>query len=408
VFPATESLQELATLAETAHAEIVERILQTREAPDAATLVGAGKVDELKSLVDLNSADVVIFDVELTPTQLRNLEKKLEVRVIDRTQLILDIFASRARTKEGQLQVELAQLNYLMPRLAGRGSQMSRLGGGIGTRGPGETQLETDRRKIARRIKKIEDDLEKVRSGRSIQRRQRQSVPLVTIALAGYTNAGKSTLFNRLTSSSVVADSRMFATLDPTVRQIQLPSRRPALLSDTVGFIRNLPTTLVKAFRATLEEVAQARLVLHVVDASSPNAPEYAAHVREVLQEIGAGETAQILVLNKADQIPEATPPESIAQRLLEGVEEKTPTPTVAISARSGQGIPELLAIMDRLLPDDPIVHATFRLPAGGGAPLNLIHERGRVERVEFSESGCDVVADVPESLLRRLEKYLV
>ena len=258
-------------------------IVQARSAPEAATLIGQGKVEEISAAVKSSGADVVIFDHDLTPTQQRNLERAIDAKIIDRTQLILDIFASRARTREGRLQVELAQLNYLLPRLTGRGIEMSRLGGGIGTRGPGETQLETDRRRIARRIKKIKDDLEGVRTGRALHRRRRGAVPLATLALAGYTNAGKSTLFNRLTNSGVLTDARMFATLDPTVRPLILPSRRRVLLSDTVGFIRNLPTTLVKAFRATLEEVTEAALVLHVVDVSSPAAAEHTAHVLKVL-----------------------------------------------------------------------------------------------------------------------------
>ncbi len=251
-----------------------------------------------------SGADVVIFDHDLTPTQQRNLEKAIDAKVIDRTQLILDIFASRARTREGRLQVELAQLNYLLPRLSGHGVEMSRLGGGIGTRGPGETQLETDRRRIARRIKKIADALEGVRAGRALHRQRRSAVPLATLALAGYTNAGKSTLFNRLTQAGVAVDARMFATLDPTVRPLILPSRRRVLVSDTVGFIRNLPTTLVKAFRATLEEVTEAALVLHVVDASSPSAAEHTAHVLKVLAEIGAAQIPQILIMNKMDRLP--------------------------------------------------------------------------------------------------------
>ena len=295
-----ESVEELAVLAEGAGASIVDRVLQSRDAPEAATLIGSGKVEELATQVKAAAIDVVIFDRDLTPTQQRNLERELECKVVDRTQLILDIFARRARTREGQLQVELAQLNYLLPRLAGRGIQMSRLGGGIGTRGPGETQLEMDRRKISQRISKIEKSLESVRAGRGIQRRQRQSVPLATIGLVGYTNAGKSTLFNRLTGAGVLADARMFATLDPTVRQFSLPSNRRVLLSDTVGFIRNLPTTLVKAFRATLEEVTEAALLLHVVDASAEQAPEYTRHVMDVVREIGAESTPQILVLEQS------------------------------------------------------------------------------------------------------------
>ena len=299
-------MEELQALAESAGARVEETLIQSGPAPDAATLVGSGKLEELQGLVAFHSADVVLFDSELTPTQQRNIERALECKVLDRTQLILDIFARRARTREGQLQVELAQLNYLLPRLTGRGVEMSRLGGGIGTRGPGETQLETDRRRIYNRIKKLSDDLESVRSGRGTQRRQRQSVPLATVALVGYTNAGKSTLFNRLTGAKVTADARMFATLDPTVRHVTLPSRRKVLFSDTVGFIRNLPTTLVKAFRATLEEVVEASLLLHVVDASSPYAAHQTAHVLKVLSEIGAAQTRQILALNKMDLVPES------------------------------------------------------------------------------------------------------
>lgn len=403
-----ESLQELAVLAESAGATVAHTLLQSREAPDAATLLGSGKVTELAQLVNFHQAGVVIFDAELSPTQLRNLERALDTRVVDRTQLILDIFASRARTREGQLQVELAQLNYLLPRLAGRGSAMSRLGGGIGTRGPGETQLETDRRKIARRIKRIEHDIERVRSGRTIQRRQRQSVPLATVALAGYTNAGKSTLFNRLTGAAVVADSRMFATLDPTVRQIVLPSRRKVLVSDTVGFIRNLPTTLVKAFRATLEEVVEAKLILHVVDASAQHAAEYTSHVRKVLTEIGAAETQQILVLNKADLLKGHPPAEVLAQRILADSEEKAPVPCISVSALTGEGFPQLLETIDRLLPLDPVTEARFILPAGDGASLNLLHECARVLSVKYIGDDCEVETMAPESVRRRLQRYLI
>ena len=350
-----ESLEELKALADTAGASVEETIVQSRPAPDAATLIGSGKLDELRRLVESNDADVVLFDSELTPTQQRNLENALHCKILDRTQLILDIFARRARTREGQLQVELAQLNYLLPRLTGRGVEMSRLGGGIGTRGPGETQLETDRRRIHGRIKKLSDELEHVRTGRGTQRHQRQSVPLATIALVGYTNAGKSTLFNRLTGAAVTADARMFATLDPTVRHITLPSRRKVLLSDTVGFIRNLPTTLVKAFRATLEEVIEASLLLHVVDASSPYAPHQTAHVLKVLAEIGADQTRQILVLNKMDQAVEAgQESDSLAQRILGEVPGPVGLEAIAVSARTGTGFEALLAAIDHGLTLDP------------------------------------------------------
>ena len=283
---------------------MVDRIIQARPGPEAATLIGRGKVEELQAAIRSGAADVIVFDHDLSPTQQRNLEKATGAKVVDRTQVILDIFALRARTREGRLQIELAQLSYLLPRLTGHGAEMSRLGGGIGTRGPGETRLETDRRRIARRIKKIEDDLEGVRAGRALHRKRRGAVPLATLALAGYTNAGKSTLFNRLTRADVLTDARMFATLDPTVRPLTLPSRRRVLLSDTVGFIRNLPTTLVKAFRATLEEVREASLVLHVVDVSSPAAADYVRHVTKVLHEIQAAGIPQILVMNKIDRLP--------------------------------------------------------------------------------------------------------
>jgi GTP-binding protein HflX len=404
-----ESLEELKVLAESAGAAVEETIIQSRVAPDAATLIGKGKLDQLRSLVAAQELDVVLFDSDLTPTQQRNLERALDCKILDRTQLILDIFARRARTREGQLQVELAQLNYLLPRLTGRGVEMSRLGGGIGTRGPGETQLETDRRRIHGRIKKLSDQLEGVRSGRGVQRQQRQSVPLATIALVGYTNAGKSTLFNRLTGAAVLADARMFATLDPTVRHVELPSRRKVLMSDTVGFIRNLPTTLVKAFRATLEEVTEASLLLHVVDASSSYAPHQTAHVLKVLSEIGADQTRQILVLNKMDLLPaseEAS--DSLAQRILGEVRAPAGWQALALSARSGAGFDQLLTAIDRDLPLDPVSHANFRLPASEGSLIHLLHERAKVLASRYEGDYCEIDAEAPESVIRRLARYRV
>jgi GTP-binding protein HflX len=400
-----ESLEELAELAASAGADIVDRMVQARTAPEAATLIGQGKVEELSAAVLSTEADVVIFDHDLTPTQQRNLEKAIQSKIIDRTQLILDIFASRAHTREGRLQVELAQLNYRLPRLTGRGIEMSRLGGGIGTRGPGETQLETDRRRIKERIKKIADDLEGVRTGRALHRRRRSAVPLATLALAGYTNAGKSTLFNRLTQSGVLVDPRMFATLDPTVRPLVLPSRRRVLMSDTVGFIRNLPTTLVKAFRATLEEVTEAALILHVVDASAPAAIEHTAHVLQVLTEIGAAAIPQILVINKMDRLPAGeADADSLKRRLTKEGDHPTAR-AVAISAKTGEGIDRLLAAIDEGLPLDPIVRTTLDLDAGDGATLALLHEFGRVLETRYHDDRCEVEAEIPESLQRRLDR---
>ena len=403
------SLEELKALAESAGASVEDTIVQSREAPDSATLIGSGKLEQLRNIVAAQELDVVLFDSDLTPTQQRNLEQTLDCKILDRTQLILDIFARRARTREGQLQVELAQLNYLLPRLTGRGVEMSRLGGGIGTRGPGETQLETDRRRIHSRIKKLSDQLEHVRSGRGIQRHQRQSVPLATIALVGYTNAGKSTLFNRLTGAAVLADARMFATLDPTVRHVELPSRRKVLMSDTVGFIRNLPTTLVKAFRATLEEVTEASLLLHVVDASSSYAPHQTAHVLKVLSEIGADQTRQILVLNKMDLLPDSgEASDSLAQRILGEVRAPAGWQALAVSARTGAGFVDLLTAIDRDLPLDPLSHAKFRFPAAEGALIHLLHERARVVASRYESDCCEIEAEVPESVKRRLTQYIV
>jgi GTP-binding protein HflX len=418
---ASESFAELAELSRSAGAEVVGEIFQVRPDRDPATLFGQGKVREIRELADASHADVVIVDNDLTPTQQRNLERSLERKVIDRTQLILDIFARRARTAEGRLQVELAQLKYLLPRLTGQGTSLSRLGGGIGTRGPGETKLETDRRRISGRIRKLERDIERVRRGRELHRRKRDSVPVPTVSLAGYTNAGKSTFFNRLTAAGVLADARMFATLDPTVRSLTLPSRRTILLSDTVGFVRNLPTTLIEAFRATLEEVADAELILHVVDVSSDQASTHIAEVFRVLREIGASATPQILVLNKSDRLRAGDANHDanaalLASRLLgdsrpEGAQdaEKPATiPAVLASGLTGQGLAEVLGVIDAALPFDPVERVRFRIPVHEGAAIAFIHQYGKVRSARYETTTCEIEVDAPESLCRRMRKYLV
>lgn len=388
-------MAEFRELAASAGAEVVGEVLQRRDKLDPATLIGRGKLEEIKGAVAGAESDLVLFDHDLSPSQQRNIERELDARVIDRTQLILDIFARHARTREGQLQVELAQLEYLMPRLAGRGVEMSQLGGGIGTRGPGETQLETDRRKIFRRMRHVQQQLENVSRVRAQQRQRRESVPVETVALVGYTNAGKSTLFNALTNAGVLASSRMFATLDPTLRSIALPSKRKVLLSDTVGFIRNLPHTLVTSFRATLEEVQRAALVLHVSDATSQNAAEQQEQVEKVLGELEAQNKPTLHVLNKVDLLSER-------ERALLPVGPNV----VQVSAITGAGLGALAAKIDQLLTADPVSRISVSIPQTEGKLLSTIAARANILARKYAGDDVQLTIEGPQSLLRHLRKF--
>jgi GTPase len=392
-----ESLAEFRELVASAGAEIAGEFIQHRDRPDPATIIGKGKLQEIAGAVASVDADLVLIDHDLSPSQQRNIENEVNARVIDRTQLILDIFARHARSREGQLQVELAQLEYMLPRLAGRGIEMSQLGGGIGTRGPGETQLETDRRKIYRRIRHIKQQLEDVKRIRRQQRQRRESVPLPTVALVGYTNAGKSTLFNVLTGAGVLESAKMFATLDPTVRGVTLPSKRKVLLSDTVGFIRNLPTTLVSAFRATLEEVQRAALLLHVADVTSSSAHDQQRQVESVLKDLEVMDRPQIRVMNKIDLVPQTQ------RRDL-----KNTANTIYISAQKQLGLDDLLSAIDDHLKIDAIQHMRIRVPQSEGKLLALIESRAHILKRAYRDSKVQMEVEAPESLARVLREYEV
>jgi GTP-binding protein HflX len=398
IYSVEESVAELRELASSAGAEISGEIIQRRDRPDPATLIGSGKIHEIAGAAAMVHSDVVLFDHDLTPSQQRNIEKVIKARVIDRTQLILDIFARHARTREGQLQVELAQLEYMLPRLGGRGKEMSQLGGGIGTRGPGETQLETDRRRIYRRIRHLKEKIEEVRRIRSQQRQRREEVPVPAVALVGYTNAGKSTLFNVLTQADVYASSRMFATLDPTMRSVDLPSKRKVLLSDTVGFIRNLPHGLVTAFRATLEEVQRAALVLHVADASVPQhvAEEQRAQVLKVLEELDASRKLRLDVLNKADLL-------SPNQRSALPQSSRT----VVVSAATREGLDALKKKIDDLLTQDPVINLRLKIPQSEGKALAAVEAGSQIMKRSFRGEHVYLQVQAPESLSRRWKQFL-
>ncbi len=388
----SDEAAECRELAVSAGANVLDVILQRRDHPDPATLVGKGKLEEISGQAKAGRADLIVFEQNLSPSQLRELEHALPCRVIDRTQLILDIFASHARTREGQLQVELAQLEYMLPRLAGRGRSMSQLGGGIGTRGPGETQIETDRRKIGRKIQVIRNRLQAVRDIRRQQRQRRTSVPVPTVALVGYTNAGKSTLFNALTQAGQLESSRLFATLDPKLHLLTLPSRRRVLLSDTVGFIRALPPTLVNAFRATLEEVQMAEVLIHVMDASSPAVDAHRQEVEKILRELEVDKKPRIEVMNKIDLLTEGEA--AIGKDIL------------AVSAHSKTGLKALLAALDKALESDPLEDREMVVAQNEGGVLAALDAGAIILDRTFQGEQTHLRVRGPASLLGKYRKY--
>ena len=386
------TMAELAALLETAGGECVGMTLQNRPAPDARTFIGEGKAEEVKMLAEMNDADLIIFDNELSPSQMGNLEELTGKTVLDRSALILDIFAQRARTGEGKLQVERAQYQYILPRLAGLGKSMSRLGGGIGTRGPGESKLESDRRHIRRRIDKLREDLEQVRQVRAVQRRQRKKTEMPMVAIVGYTNAGKSTLLNRLTGAGIEANNRLFDTLDPTTRKKRISDTQEILLSDTVGFIRKLPHHLVSAFKATLEELSYADLLLHVVDVSDPDWELHAQTVDKVIAQLGAQAIPRVVVYNKVDRCD---------------ILPYTTVGSVLLSAKTGEGEAELLAAIEKALGRGKH-QMRLLIPYSDGAALDLLHREAQVLSIEYAGEGTLVEAIMDDKTCGRMQKYAV
>jgi GTP-binding protein HflX len=402
---AENSMAELALLAETAGSEVLEAVYQRRQNPDPATYVGRGKVDGIREIVEATGADTVIADGDLAPSQLRNLEDRLKVKVVDRTALILDIFAQHAKSREGQAQTELAQLNYMKQRLRGWGGQLSRQaggrvgadGGGIGGRGPGETKIETDRRRINTKIAKLRRELKEMKGTRDTKRQERKRHSIPSVSIAGYTNAGKSSLLNRLTSAGVLVEDSLFATLDPTTRRTTTADGRVYTMSDTVGFVRHLPHQLVEAFRSTLEEVADSDLILHVVDGAHPDPEGQLSAVREVFAEIGAADVPELVIINKAD----AADPMVLAR-----LRQREPH-SVVVSARTGEGIAEALALIEGELPR-PGVEFTALLPYDRGDLINRIHQQGEISSMEHTGEGTLVSGRANEDLAGELAAYAV
>ena len=388
-----ESMRELAELVDTAGGEVIGQMIQNRYAPESGTYFGGGKLNELKEAVEVLGADLVVFDDELSPVQLRNVSEFLNIRVIDRSMLILDIFAMRAKSGEGKLQVELAQLKYQLPRLRGMGMELSRTGGGIGTRGPGETKLESDRRHIRTRIAALESELKEIKKHRKLLRSRREKDGIITAAIVGYTNAGKSTLLNRLTDAGVFAENKLFATLDTTSRALTLDDNRQIILIDTVGFIRKLPHYLIEAFKATLEEAADADFLIHVIDGSSPEADSRIRVAENVLAEIGAGGKPVINVYNKCDISSDCTPAGGRGER------------NVFISAKTGRGIAELLNAIALTAPGAKTKH-TFIIPYSDGGVLNELHSKEKVLSEEYTENGVKLEVLVDEAVYMKLKRF--